>query len=119
MFNSNISASPSSSPQSNHAAPHAASPQRRPDFMQEEYWNQSITLRTILNAVVLDEWLKELAALAEEHGLRLTTDNYEDSAYVRSVALWLKATAPGNRFKKKKVTFLIANDSIDTPVWYV
>ncbi|KAG7309133.1 hypothetical protein JYU34_005055 [Plutella xylostella] len=88
MFGRRLStSSPSSSPQSSHAAPHAASPQRRPDFMQEEYWNQSITLRTILNAVVLDEWLKELAALAEEHALRLTTDNFEDSAYVRSVAL--------------------------------
>ncbi|CAH0596429.1 unnamed protein product [Chrysodeixis includens] len=64
-----------------------ASPHKRPNFTQEVYWNQSITLRSILNAVILDEWLKELAALCEEHALRLAAGNYEDDGYVQSVAL--------------------------------
>ncbi|XP_026332235.1 UPF0518 protein GF15501 isoform X3 [Hyposmocoma kahamanoa] len=63
------------------------SPQRRLIFTQEAYWNQSITLRSILNAVILDEWIKELAALCEEHALRLSADNYEDDTYIRMVAL--------------------------------
>ncbi|XP_026735300.1 UPF0518 protein GJ17503 isoform X2 [Trichoplusia ni] len=64
-----------------------ASPHKRPNFTQESYWNQSITLRSILNAVILDEWLKELAALCEEHALRLAAGNYEDDGYIQSVAL--------------------------------
>ncbi|KAL0868371.1 hypothetical protein ABMA27_007888 [Loxostege sticticalis] len=64
-----------------------ASPQRRFIFTQEAYWSQSITLRSILNAVLIDEWIKELAALCEEHALRLSADNYEDDTYIRSVAL--------------------------------
>ncbi|XP_063832443.1 FHIP family protein GH13096 isoform X1 [Ostrinia nubilalis] len=64
-----------------------ASPQRRFIFTQEAYWSQSITLRSILNAVLIDEWLKELAAMCEEHALRLSADNYEDDTYIRSVAL--------------------------------
>lgn len=63
------------------------SPQKRLVFTQEAYWNQSITLRSILNAVMLDEWVKELAALCEEHALRLSADNYEDDTYIRTVAL--------------------------------
>ncbi|XP_053615503.1 FHIP family protein GJ17503 isoform X2 [Plodia interpunctella] len=62
-----------------------ASPQKRLIFTQEEYWNQSITLRSVLNAVILDEWVKELAALCEEHAIRLSTN--EDHSYIRSVAL--------------------------------
>ncbi|CAB3233314.1 unnamed protein product [Arctia plantaginis] len=81
----------SSSPSQNHAhSPQNtthASPQKRPIFTQESYWNQSITLRSILNAVILDEWLKELAALCEEHALRLSAENYEDESYIESVAL--------------------------------
>lgn len=61
--------------------------QRRPIFTQEAYWNQSITLRSVLNAVLLDEWLKELSALCEEQALRLSTDNYENDTYIRTVAL--------------------------------
>lgn len=80
-----------SSPSQNHAhSPQNAayaSPQKRPTFTQESYWNQSITLRSILNAVILDEWLKELAALCEEHALRLSAENYEDHSYIESVAL--------------------------------
>ncbi|KAJ8711841.1 hypothetical protein PYW08_008795 [Mythimna loreyi] len=64
-----------------------ASPQKRPVFTQDSYWNQSITLRSILNAVILDEWLKELASLCEEHALRLSAGNYEDESYIQAVAL--------------------------------
>ena len=68
--------------------PHTyASPQKRPIFTQDTYWSQSITLRSILNAVVLDEWLKELASLCEEHALRLSAGNYEDESYIQAVAL--------------------------------
>ncbi|KAL4713026.1 hypothetical protein ACJJTC_014660 [Scirpophaga incertulas] len=64
-----------------------ASPLKHLMFTQEEYWSQSITLRSILNAVLLDEWIKELAAMCEEHALRLSAEHYEDDTYVRSVAL--------------------------------
>ncbi|KAJ2954859.1 hypothetical protein O0L34_g3177 [Tuta absoluta] len=66
---------------------HNAGPQKRLVFTEEAYWNQSITLRSILNAVILDEWVKELAAICEEHALRLAADNYEDDTYLRTVAL--------------------------------
>ncbi|XP_073959855.1 FHIP family protein AGAP011705-like isoform X2 [Choristoneura fumiferana] len=82
MFGRRLSASPSQP----HSIPRAPSPQKRPVFTQEAYWNQSIALRSILNAVILDEWLKELAALCEEHALRLAA-NYEDDTYLTTVAL--------------------------------
>ncbi|KAI5645824.1 retinoic acid induced 16-like protein domain-containing protein [Phthorimaea operculella] len=66
---------------------HNTGPQKRLVFTEEAYWNQSITLRSILNAVILDEWVKELAAICEEHALRLSADNYEDDTYLRTVAL--------------------------------
>lgn len=56
-------------------------------FTHESYWSQSVTHRTILNAVILDEWLKELAALCEEHALKLSSDYYEDDSYIKTVAL--------------------------------
>ncbi|XP_045538073.1 FHIP family protein GJ17503 isoform X2 [Papilio machaon] len=56
-------------------------------FTQDDYWNQSITLRSILNAVILEEWSKELASLCEEHALRLCSEYYEDNSYIRTVAL--------------------------------
>ncbi|XP_063896834.1 FHIP family protein GF15501 isoform X1 [Helicoverpa armigera] len=88
MFGRRLS---SSSPSQNNAhSPQSnshASPQKRPIFTQDAYWNQSITLRSILNAVILDEWLKELAALCEEHALRLSAGNYEDDSYIHAVAL--------------------------------
>ncbi|KPJ18537.1 UPF0518 protein GF15501 [Papilio machaon] len=56
-------------------------------FTQDDYWNQSITLRSILNAVILEEWSKELASLCEEHALRLCSEFYEDNSYIRTVAL--------------------------------
>ncbi|KAM3962112.1 LOW QUALITY PROTEIN: FHIP family protein GH13096 [Aphomia sociella] len=74
-------------PHSLHNASYHASPQKRLVFTQEEYWNQSITLRSILNAVILDEWVKELAAISEEHALRLSAQNYEDDTYIRAVGL--------------------------------
>ncbi|XP_050679290.1 FHIP family protein AGAP011705 isoform X2 [Leptidea sinapis] len=58
-----------------------------PAFTQESYWNQSVTLRAVLNAVLLDEWLKELSALCQEHALRLAAQNYEDDTYIRTIAL--------------------------------
>ncbi|XP_013139619.1 PREDICTED: UPF0518 protein GJ17503-like isoform X2 [Papilio polytes] len=60
--------------------------QKRLIFTQDDYWNQSITLRSILNAVILEEWTKELASLCEEHALRLCSE-YEDNSYKRTVAL--------------------------------
>uniref|UniRef100_A0A2A4K0J7 FHF complex subunit HOOK-interacting protein C-terminal domain-containing protein n=1 Tax=Heliothis virescens TaxID=7102 RepID=A0A2A4K0J7_HELVI len=88
MFGRRLS---SSSPSQNNAhSPQSnsyASPQKRPIFTQDSYWNQSITLRSILNAVILDEWLKELAALCEEHALRLSAGNYEDESYIQAVSL--------------------------------
>lgn len=60
--------------------------QKRVNFTQEAYWNQSTMLRGVLNAVILDEWLKELAALAEEHALRLSS-GYEDDVFVNAVGL--------------------------------
>ncbi|XP_075984477.1 FHIP family protein GJ17503-like isoform X2 [Anticarsia gemmatalis] len=88
VFGRRLSSS-SPSQQNAHSLQNTAhpSPQKRPIFTQESYWNQSITLRTILNAIILDEWLKELAALCEEHALRLTAINYEDDTYMHSVAL--------------------------------
>ncbi|XP_049885579.1 FHIP family protein GJ17503 isoform X2 [Pectinophora gossypiella] len=88
MFGRRLSSS-SPSPQavSIQNSSYTSSPQKRPVFTQEAYWNQSITLRSILNAVLLDEWVKELAALCEEHALRLAADNYEDDTYIRTVAL--------------------------------
>ncbi|XP_063548322.1 FHIP family protein AGAP011705 [Cydia strobilella] len=84
MFGRRLSASPSQP----HSIPHSTnSPAKRPVFTQEAYWNQSIALRSILNAVLLDEWLKELAALCEEHALRLSAGNYEDDTYLRTVGL--------------------------------
>ncbi|XP_030032429.1 UPF0518 protein GJ17503 isoform X2 [Manduca sexta] len=85
MFNRRMSSSPSQP--TSHSLQPVSSPLKRPIFTQESYWNQSITLRSILNAVLLDEWLKELAALCEEHALRLSAENYEDDAYISTVAL--------------------------------
>ncbi|XP_059051686.1 FHIP family protein AGAP011705-like [Achroia grisella] len=87
MFNRRSSTSSPHGPHSLHNASYHASPQKRLVFTQEEYWNQSITLRSVLNAVILDEWVKELAALSEEHALRLSAQNYEDDTYIRSVGL--------------------------------
>lgn len=85
MFGRRLS---SSSPSQHSSSPQSIpSPQRRPIFTQESYWNQSITLRSILNSVILDEWLKELAAICEEQALRLSVENYEDDTYIRAVAL--------------------------------
>lgn len=78
---------PQSSPLSLQNTPYNSPAQRGPAFTQEAYWNQSITLRSILNAVLLDEWLKELSALCEEHALRLSAEIYEDDTYIRSVSL--------------------------------
>ncbi|XP_052744395.1 FHIP family protein AAEL005291 isoform X2 [Bicyclus anynana] len=61
--------------------------QKRPLFTQEAYWNQSITLRSILNAVLLHEWLQELSAICEEQALRLTSEYYENDTYIRTLAL--------------------------------
>lgn len=91
-----------------------ASPQRRFIFTQEAYWSQSITLRSILNAVLIDEWIKELAALCEEHALRLSADNYEDDTYIRSVALWLTANAAGGFRKNNKTPVRASERSFDT-----
>ncbi|XP_050556296.1 FHIP family protein GI14169 isoform X2 [Spodoptera frugiperda] len=88
MFGRRLSSSSPSQHHMHSPQPHTyASPQKRPVFTQESYWNQSITLRSILNAVILDEWLKELAALCEEHALRLSANHYEDESYVQAVAL--------------------------------
>ncbi|KAH9638391.1 hypothetical protein HF086_004193 [Spodoptera exigua] len=88
MFGRRLSSSSPSQHHMHSPQPHTyASPQKRPVFTQETYWNQSITLRSILNAVILDEWLKELAALCEEHALRLSANYYEDESYVQAVAL--------------------------------
>ncbi|XP_072933245.1 FHIP family protein AGAP011705-like isoform X2 [Epargyreus clarus] len=85
MFNRKTQASPpQQSPQNVH---YIQSRVQKPTFTQEAYWNQSATVRSVLNAVLLDEWLKELSALAHEHALRLSADLYEDESYVRSVAL--------------------------------
>lgn len=86
MFGRRLSSS-SPSQHSPNSLNNANSPQRRPIFTQEAYWNQSITFRSILNAVIIDEWLKELAALCEEHALRLAAENYIDDSYIQSVAL--------------------------------
>ncbi|XP_038207512.1 UPF0518 protein v1g243165-like [Zerene cesonia] len=61
--------------------------QKRPAFTQESYWNQSIKLRSILNAVILDEWLKELSSLCQEQALRLSAEYYEDESFIRTLAL--------------------------------
>ncbi|XP_045503869.1 FHIP family protein AGAP011705 isoform X1 [Colias croceus] len=61
--------------------------QKRPAFTQESYWNQSIKLRAILNAVILDEWLKELSSLCQEQALRLSAEYYEDESFIRTLAL--------------------------------
>lgn len=87
MFTRRSSTSSPHGPHSLHNASYHASPQKRLVFTQEEYWNQSITLRSVLNAVILDEWVKELAALSEEHALRLSAQNYEDDTYIRTVGL--------------------------------
>ncbi|XP_061379790.1 FHIP family protein GJ17503-like isoform X2 [Danaus plexippus] len=88
MFNRKTSLSPSQQNSNSLQNTSNISPaQKRPIFTQEVYWNQSITLRSILNAVILDEWLKELSAICEEHALRLTADVYENDTYIRSVAL--------------------------------
>ncbi|KAF9410858.1 hypothetical protein HW555_010196 [Spodoptera exigua] len=88
MFGRRLSSSSPSQHHMHSPQPYTyASPQKRPVFTQETYWNQSITLRSILNAVILDEWLKELAALCEEHALRLSANYYEDESYVQAVAL--------------------------------
>ncbi|XP_041983152.1 FHIP family protein CG3558 isoform X2 [Aricia agestis] len=75
------------SPQNAQNSTYLSPAQKRPIFTQEAYWNQSITLRSILNAVILEEWLKELSALCEEHALRLSAENYEDDNFVHTVAL--------------------------------
>ncbi|XP_034836130.1 FHIP family protein GJ17503-like isoform X1 [Maniola hyperantus] len=88
MFNRKASLSPSQ--QNTHSPQNSAysSPaQKSPIFTQEVYWNQSITMRSVLNAVILDEWLKELSAICEEQALRLTADYYENDTYIRTVAL--------------------------------
>lgn len=104
-----------SSPSQNSSSPQSIpSPQRRPIFTQESYWNQSITLRSILNSVILDEWLKELAAICEEQALRLSVENYEDDTYIRAVALWLRARA-ANGFKKNDQT--VHGRLVDTSLW--
>ncbi|CAH2095477.1 unnamed protein product [Euphydryas editha] len=88
MFNKKTSLSPTQ--HNSHSLQNSvnnSSAQRLPIFTQEAYWNQSITLRSVLNAVILDEWLKELSALCEEQALRLSADCYENDTYIRSVAL--------------------------------
>ncbi|CAH0731765.1 unnamed protein product, partial [Brenthis ino] len=90
MFNRKTSLSPSqqNSQSLQSSMYNSNSPlQKRPIFTQEAYWNQSITLRSVLNAVILDEWLKELSALCEEQALRLSADSYENDTYIRTVAL--------------------------------
>lgn len=90
MFNRKTSLSPSQVSSNSHSLQNSVynSPsQKRPIFTQEAYWNQSITLRSVLNAVLLDEWLKELSALCEEQALRLSADDYENDTYIRTVAL--------------------------------
>ncbi|XP_068619966.1 FHIP family protein GH13096-like isoform X2 [Battus philenor] len=87
MFGRRQLSSPTQSPQSLENTHHNTPVYKRLVFTQEAYWNQSITLRSILNGVILDEWSKELAALCEEHALRLTSEYYEDNSYIRSVAL--------------------------------
>ncbi|CAK1594025.1 unnamed protein product [Parnassius mnemosyne] len=87
MFGRRHSSSPTQSPQNVQKSQHNTSIQKQLVFTQEEYWNQSITLRSILNAIILDEWIKELAALCEEHALRLSSEYYEDNSYIRTVAL--------------------------------
>ncbi|XP_045454423.1 FHIP family protein GH13096-like [Melitaea cinxia] len=87
MFNKKSSLSPTQNSHSPQNSAHNSPAQRLPTFTQEAYWNQSITLRSVLNAVVLDEWLKELSALCEEQALRLSADCYENDTYIRTVAL--------------------------------
>lgn len=87
MFGRRLSSSSPSSHSPNSLHNHTPSPQKRLIFTQEAYWNQSVTLRSILNAVILDEWSKELSSLCEEHALRLSCENYEDDTYIRTVAL--------------------------------
>lgn len=56
-------------------------------FTEEPFWSGSIMVRAILNSIILDEWLKEMASLAEEHALRLSADYYEDEVYLKAVGL--------------------------------
>ncbi|XP_047537499.1 FHIP family protein GJ17503-like isoform X1 [Vanessa atalanta] len=88
MFNRKTSLSPTQNNSHNlQNSVHTSPAQRHPIFTQEAYWNQSITLRSVLNAVILDEWLKELSSLCEEQALRLSADCYENDTYIRTVAL--------------------------------
>ncbi|XP_039759985.1 UPF0518 protein GJ17503 isoform X2 [Pararge aegeria] len=88
IFNRKASLSPSQqNAQSLQNSAYNTPAQKRPIFTQEVYWNQSITLRSVLNAVILDEWIKELSAICEEQALRLTADYYENDTYIRTVAL--------------------------------
>ncbi|KAJ0172140.1 hypothetical protein K1T71_012113 [Dendrolimus kikuchii] len=87
MFGRRLSASSPTQHGPSNVQTNGSSPQKRPVFTEEAYWNQSATLRSVLNAVILDEWSKELAALCEEHALRLSSENYEDDTYIRTVAL--------------------------------
>ncbi|CAK1545484.1 unnamed protein product [Leptosia nina] len=66
---------------------HSPTPTQLPPFTQEPYWNKSAIHRCVLNAVILDEWLKELSALCQEQALRLSADSYEHESYVRILAL--------------------------------
>ncbi|CAF4880714.1 unnamed protein product [Pieris macdunnoughi] len=73
-------------------APPSPSPQIQPPapqlpFTQESYWNKSAMHRCILNAVILDEWLKELSALCQEQALRLSAESYEHENYIRILSL--------------------------------
>ncbi|GBP59437.1 UPF0518 protein GF15501 [Eumeta japonica] len=80
---SNSSPSPNTSLSSPHST--ASYPRRREDFTEDSYWDQSIAHRAVLNAVLLDEWLKELSALALEHSIALSADITEDDHYIRTV----------------------------------
>ncbi|XP_077285417.1 FHIP family protein GJ17503-like isoform X2 [Arctopsyche grandis] len=74
----------SSSPNSNTAidSPPRSSPETliQSSLTEDNLWHSTKTRRTVLNALILDEWIKELGALAQEHVVCSISDLIHESS---------------------------------------
>lgn len=70
-----ISVSPTNSVlQIENSQPRGSNPLPYSSFSEDNLWQSSQLRRIIVNAVILDEWLRELGSLAQEHVISSITD---------------------------------------------
>lgn len=80
MLNSSSNTNPPAEPPNKSVAESSNTSYIQNVTAEDNLWQTSKIRKTILNALILDEWIKELGALAQEHVVCSISDMMQESS---------------------------------------